>query len=244
MAPISEPFKATDRAFPVRAVSVTLPSPVAARAAPQWRQKWKRPSYTRRIFPLTSATCSPLLGERFATWLLTSGVRIVIVLALAWIALRLLGSASARLHKALIGSSTSLERTKRADTILGMVRTTAAILIGIAAGMMVLHETGIDVAPVLATAGIGGLAIGFGAQTLVKDVISGFFLLVEDQVRIGDVVEVAGPARHGRDDPTAHDSAARLVRQRPRRAQRQHHLGVEHDAGLLAIPRRSPGSPP
>src|SRR5262249_46375140 len=127
-----------------------------------------------------------LLGERFATWLLTSGVRIVIVLTLAWIALRLLRGLSARFHKALVGSTASLERVKRVDTILGMVRTTAAILIGVAAGMMVLHETGIDVAPVLATAGIGGLAIGFGAQTLVKDVISGFFLLVEDQVRIGD----------------------------------------------------------
>jgi small conductance mechanosensitive channel len=132
------------------------------------------------------------LGERFTTWLLTSGVRIVIVLILAWIALRLLSGASARLHKTLVGSAASLERRKRADTILGMVRTTAGIFIGIAAGMTVLRETGIDLAPVLATAGIGGLAIGFGAQTLVKDVISGFFLLVEDQVRIGDVVEVAG----------------------------------------------------
>jgi moderate conductance mechanosensitive channel len=133
-----------------------------------------------------------VLVERFATWLFTSGARIVIVLVLAWIALRLLSSATTRLHGALVGTAGSLERTKRADTILGMVRTTASILIGTAAGMMVLRETGIDVAPVLATAGIGGLAIGFGAQTLVKDVISGFFLLVEDQVRIGDVVEVAG----------------------------------------------------
>ncbi len=132
------------------------------------------------------------LVERFATWLFTSGARIVIVLALAWIALRLLRSASARLHRALVGSATSPENTKRADTILGMVQTTASILIGIAAGMTALRETGIDLAPVLATAGIGGLAIGFGAQTLVKDVISGFFLLLEDQVRIGDVVEVAG----------------------------------------------------
>jgi small conductance mechanosensitive channel len=133
-----------------------------------------------------------VLVERFATWLFTSGARIVIVLVLAWIALRLLSSATTRLHRALVGTAVSLERTKRADTILGMVRTTASILIGSAAGLMVLRETGIDVAPVLATAGIGGLAIGFGAQTLVKDVISGFFLLVEDQVRIGDVVEVAG----------------------------------------------------
>jgi small conductance mechanosensitive channel len=132
------------------------------------------------------------LVERFATWLFTSGTRIVIVLILAWIALRLLRTATTRLHKALVGTVVSPERTRRADTILGMVQTSASILIGIAAGMMVLRETGIDVAPVLATAGIGGLAIGFGAQTLVKDVISGFFLLMEDQVRIGDVVEVAG----------------------------------------------------
>lgn len=57
--------------------------------------------------------------------------------------------------------------------------------------MMILRETGIDIAPILATAGVGGLAIGFGAQSLVKDVISGFFLLVEDQVRLGDVVSIA-----------------------------------------------------
>ena len=132
------------------------------------------------------------LGERFVTWLLTSGVRIVIILALAWLALRLLRSAGVRLHEVLVGSTASLERTKRADTILGTVRTVAAIFVGVAATMMVLREAGIDVAPVLAAAGIGGLAVGFGAQTLVKDVISGFFLLVEDQVRIGDVVEVAG----------------------------------------------------
>jgi len=92
----------------------------------------------------------------------------------------------------MVGKSVSLERIKRADTILGMLRTVGAIFVGAAASMMALRETGIDIAPVLATAGVGGLAIGFGAQTLVKDVISGFFLLVEEQVRIGDIVELAG----------------------------------------------------
>jgi small conductance mechanosensitive channel len=57
---------------------------------------------------------------------------------------------------------------------------------------MILSEGGIDLKPLLAAAGLGGLAIGFGAQSLVKDLISGFFILWEDSVRIGDVVEVAG----------------------------------------------------
>ncbi len=58
--------------------------------------------------------------------------------------------------------------------------------------MIILGEIGIQIGPILATAGIFGLAIGFGVQNLVQDVISGFFLLLEDQVRVGDVVQIAG----------------------------------------------------
>jgi small conductance mechanosensitive channel len=58
--------------------------------------------------------------------------------------------------------------------------------------MMILSEIGIDLKPLLAAAGLGGLAIGFGAQSLVKDVISGFFILLEDSIKEGDVIEVAG----------------------------------------------------
>ena len=57
---------------------------------------------------------------------------------------------------------------------------------------MILSEVGIDLKPMLAAAGLGGLAIGFGAQGLVKDLISGFFILLENSIRVGDVVEVAG----------------------------------------------------
>lgn len=60
--------------------------------------------------------------------------------------------------------------------------------------MMILCEIGVDLKPLLAAAGLGGLAIGFGAQSLVKDLISGFFILLENSVRVGDVVEVAGVA--------------------------------------------------
>jgi moderate conductance mechanosensitive channel len=132
------------------------------------------------------------VSERFVTWLFTSGVRILVIVLLASLAIRVLRSSTVRLHKAMVGPATSAERVKRADTILGMVRAVCGIFVALAAAMMILRETGIDIGPVLATAGIGGLAIGFGAQTLVKDVISGFFLLVEDQVRLGDIVEVAG----------------------------------------------------
>jgi small conductance mechanosensitive channel len=58
--------------------------------------------------------------------------------------------------------------------------------------MMILNEIGVQIGPLVAAAGIGGLAFGFGAQTLVKDVITGFFLLIEDEIRVGDVIEIAG----------------------------------------------------
>jgi small conductance mechanosensitive channel len=58
--------------------------------------------------------------------------------------------------------------------------------------MTILGELGVEIGPVLAAAGIAGLAVGFGAQSLVKDVINGFFILLEDQIRVGDVVKVAG----------------------------------------------------
>lgn len=86
----------------------------------------------------------------------------------------------------------ALERRKRARTIGGLVRTTLAFLIWTIAALIVLREIDVDITPVLTGAGIVGLAVGFGAQTLVRDDISGFFLIVEDQVRVGDVAEVNG----------------------------------------------------
>jgi small conductance mechanosensitive channel len=66
------------------------------------------------------------------------------------------------------------------------------IAILVVATMMILKEFGVEIGPLLAAVGIVGLAVGFGAQSLVKDVISGFFILLEDQIRVGDVVQVAG----------------------------------------------------
>ncbi len=85
-----------------------------------------------------------------------------------------------------------IERTKRAQTLGRLLQKTLSIVvIGIAA-LMILRELDIDITPVLTGAGIVGLAVGFGAQTLVRDIISGFFLILEDQVRVGDVAIVNG----------------------------------------------------
>ena len=84
------------------------------------------------------------------------------------------------------------EEEKRAKTLSGIVSATISVTIYVVAIMMIITECGVNIGPLLAGAGIAGLAIGFGAQTLVKDLISGFFLLMEDQIRVGDVANIAG----------------------------------------------------
>jgi small conductance mechanosensitive channel len=84
------------------------------------------------------------------------------------------------------------EAKKRAHTLGNTLRHALLITLSFIASLMILGELGIQLGPLLATAGIGALAIGFGAQNLVKDVINGFFILFENQYRIGDVIEVVG----------------------------------------------------
>ena len=81
---------------------------------------------------------------------------------------------------------------KRMDTLSSVTTAALTVCIIIVAALMVMSQLGIPMGPVLAGAGVLGVAVGFGAQHLVRDVISGFFILMDDQIRIGDVVEVAG----------------------------------------------------
>jgi small conductance mechanosensitive channel len=130
------------------------------------------------------------LAEGLVTWLAISGIRILVILALSWIALAALRRLVGHSHRMFLGTDASSERIKRANTLSGTLRTIGGVLIVVAASMMILNEIGIAIGPILATAGIGGLAVGFGAQTLVKDVLAGFFLLVEDRIRVGDIVQI------------------------------------------------------
>lgn len=88
------------------------------------------------------------------------------------------------------GRSQDPELEKQAKTISGVLQRTTTVLIYALALVMALREMGFDVAPLLAGAGVAGLAIGFGAQNLVRDVIAGFFLLIENQIRVNDVVVI------------------------------------------------------
>ena len=117
--------------------------------------------------------------------------RIVVILVLAW-ALQIVAARLIRLFRIYMSRRTGGDEVARIETLARVFRNLAGVVIVLVAGMLILGEVGISVAPILATAGVAGIAIGFGAQTLVKDYFSGFFLLLDDQVRQGDVVEIAG----------------------------------------------------
>ncbi|OPY60228.1 MAG: putative MscS family protein YkuT [Syntrophorhabdaceae bacterium PtaU1.Bin034] len=114
------------------------------------------------------------------------------VVILAWVALKLAKRLSERLVRFVARQKDDGEFRKRTQTVGAVVRYVLVLAILSVGVMIILRELGIDIGPVLAAAGIVGLAVGFGAQSLVKDVISGFFILLEDQIRVGDVVEVGG----------------------------------------------------
>ncbi len=86
----------------------------------------------------------------------------------------------------------SAEEIRRIETLGRVFRYIASVVVTLVAGTLILGELGISVAPILGAAGVIGLAVGFGAQSLIKDYFNGFFLLLEDQIRQGDVVEAGG----------------------------------------------------
>jgi moderate conductance mechanosensitive channel len=130
------------------------------------------------------------LGELSA--MAQSLLRIGVILVIAWIVLLLSRKMIPLFRMQLQKRTDDPEQHKRLETLGRVFRYTTAVIITLITGMLVLAELGISIAPILASAGVVGLAIGFGAQSLVKDYFTGLFLLLENQVHQGDVVEVAG----------------------------------------------------
>jgi small-conductance mechanosensitive channel len=121
-----------------------------------------------------------------------SAIRIIWILVLAYVILRLTDSALNRLRLIfpsadIIGVARVEQRT---ETLRHIIRSIAKGILILVVALLIGAELGFNIGPVLASAGIAGLAVGFGAQSLVKDVISGFFILFEDQFGIGDVVKI------------------------------------------------------
>src|SRR5437762_1800961 len=122
----------------------------------------------------------------------TRAVRIAVILLVAWILQAVAGRIIKTFRGYMARRTSAADELRRIDTVGTAFRYFATVIVVLVAGTLVLNELGISVAPILATAGVAGVAIGFGAQSLIKDYFTGFFLLLEDQVREGDVVEVAG----------------------------------------------------
>ncbi len=121
----------------------------------------------------------------------TVTLRITLIALAAWILISVLQRLIMGFRKRISARLHDPESVKRAETLGRVARYLVALGVGVIAFMLILSELGIALAPVLGAAGVVGLAVGFGAQSLVKDFFTGFFLLFEDQIRTGDVVEVA-----------------------------------------------------
>jgi small conductance mechanosensitive channel len=132
------------------------------------------------------------LIDQLTVWLLSSGLRILIIVILMLVALRLARVLSKRVFAVFIKEQFDGEARKRANTLGSLLRYVLAVAIVVTAFIMVLGELGIQIGPVLAAAGVVGIALGFGSQQLVQDIISGFFILLDDAIRVGDVVKTAG----------------------------------------------------
>jgi small conductance mechanosensitive channel len=124
-------------------------------------------------------------------------LRIALIALAAWFLARLLRASLRRLDAMLVrapeaGEPTPAIARQRVATLVGLVQTLGLVVIWTVATITALDQLGLNVVPLLAGAGIAGLAVGFGAQNLVRDTITGFFLILEDQVRVGDVAVVNG----------------------------------------------------
>lgn len=140
-----------------------------------------------------------LLAEGQALWsslggAATTGLRIVVIVIAAWILIGVLQRAIRAFRIRIASRFDDREAVKRAETLGRVFRYIVAVVVSLIAGMLVLGELGISVAPILGAAGVVGLAVGFGAQSLVKDYFTGFFILLENQIREGDVVKLGDHA--------------------------------------------------
>lgn len=129
--------------------------------------------------------------------LIAGALRIALILSFAWIVMALVKRLLNRLEKRLLRSSVAegeppSESAKRVETIVRLLRQAALLALWATVALVVLKEIGVEIAPIIASAGIVGLAVGFGAQNLVRDIIAGFFFILENQVRVGDVAVVNG----------------------------------------------------
>jgi small-conductance mechanosensitive channel len=143
------------------------------------------------------ATRRQLLNLDYYAPVFSNAIPIVLILVFAYIATRavarlLLGLRNYSVKMMLKSGGTEYELEKRAETIHNLSGKTFFVLIWIIAALMILKEMSFDVRPLLAGAGVAGVAIGFGAQNIIKDVLGGMFMMMENQIRVNDIAVING----------------------------------------------------
>ncbi|KIL98208.1 Potassium efflux system KefA protein / Small-conductance mechanosensitive channel [Paramagnetospirillum magnetotacticum MS-1] len=131
-----------------------------------------------------------VVGSEWGRRILSGLINIILVLALAVVIWEILRAAIERYLSATDSDGNQLQRSGRVRTLLPLVRNAAFFLLVVSVGLIVLSELGVNIAPLLAGAGVLGIAIGFGSQKLVQDIITGAFVLFEDTIAVGDAVKV------------------------------------------------------
>lgn len=134
-------------------------------------------------------------SEKLIPWLLSHGVKIVLIALAAFVLNKVLSRVIRRAVMIAVVPDKNISpeaEVKRENTLIRIFNGTLAVAITIMASLMILKEAGLDIAPILAGAGIVGLAVGFGGQYLIRDIITGLFIILENQYRIGDVIDIDG----------------------------------------------------
>lgn len=133
------------------------------------------------------------LADTVGQWMSDHLITILLILVVAYILRRVLTLLIGRsLHRTIRKDlyPTERDRNKRIDTLNELVTAVVRVMVWFVAGLMIISELGINTAPLMASAGVVGIALGFGAQSLIKDFVSGIFIISENQYRIGDVVRI------------------------------------------------------
>lgn len=127
-------------------------------------------------------------------WALTTGIKILLIAIFTLILIKVIKVISKRLSSVFVKKIADEESEKRVNTLTAVIKNFLIILVIVVAVITIIGQLGIEIAALLATAGIAGVAIGFAGQSLIKDIINGFFLLLWDQIRVGDVVQISDKA--------------------------------------------------
>jgi moderate conductance mechanosensitive channel len=135
---------------------------------------------------------TPRLIDYLVSWLSTHGIRVLMILLGMWVLIIIAKTIGKRIIVITSDDdpTTDNERERRAKTLVQIFNLFVRTVVVVFGCISILKELGFDIGPVLAGAGIIGLAVGFGSQSLVKDIVSGFFLIMENQIRVGDAVKI------------------------------------------------------